>query len=304
MRPITLFAAAAAIAIAVGAGIVLLGRPATPDVAAPTAAPSVRPGANRQPIAEPGRGPPGGAPLPLDRRPARAPGDGRGGRGASPALARGLRDVHEHRPDRPGVRVGARDGRAGRDHLRGHERNDRLRGGRRRAVRVAAFGRWHDPDPRDAGRCLCRAGRSVQRQLDALRLPEPGRHVPRRRARRDVRVHVPRRAQRAGSRAERRRLRAAPLHRPGRLGQHGRLARQLHAPACRRLRRRPSASRRTSRRPGTRCTFTLARHRSTERPAARTRPRTRQSPPRSSRRTSRVTPPSRRPIRRRSRSDP
>ena len=43
MRPITIFAAAAAIAVAVGAGIVLLGRPSTPDVGAPTPAPSVAP---------------------------------------------------------------------------------------------------------------------------------------------------------------------------------------------------------------------------------------------------------------------
>jgi hypothetical protein len=43
MRPITILAAAAAVAIAVGAGIVLLGRPSTPDVGAPTAAPSVVP---------------------------------------------------------------------------------------------------------------------------------------------------------------------------------------------------------------------------------------------------------------------
>jgi hypothetical protein len=43
MRPITLLAAAAAIVVAVGAGIVLLGRPSTPSVGGPTPAPSVAP---------------------------------------------------------------------------------------------------------------------------------------------------------------------------------------------------------------------------------------------------------------------
>ncbi len=44
MRPVTIVAVAAAITIAVGAGIVLLGRPSTTDVAAPTApAPTVAP---------------------------------------------------------------------------------------------------------------------------------------------------------------------------------------------------------------------------------------------------------------------
>jgi hypothetical protein len=43
MRPITLLAAAAAIVVAVGAGIVLLGRPSTPNVGGPTPAPSVAP---------------------------------------------------------------------------------------------------------------------------------------------------------------------------------------------------------------------------------------------------------------------
>ncbi len=43
MRPIPLLAAAAAIVVAVGAGIVLLGRPATPDIGAATPVPSVAP---------------------------------------------------------------------------------------------------------------------------------------------------------------------------------------------------------------------------------------------------------------------
>ena len=43
MRPATLLAAAAVIVFAVGAGIVLLGRPSTPEVGAPTAAPSPTP---------------------------------------------------------------------------------------------------------------------------------------------------------------------------------------------------------------------------------------------------------------------
>lgn len=54
MRPITILAAAAAITIAVGAGIVLLGRPTTPDVAAPTApAPSIAPAPTAAPSPTP-----------------------------------------------------------------------------------------------------------------------------------------------------------------------------------------------------------------------------------------------------------
>jgi hypothetical protein len=57
MRP-TLLAAAAAIALAVGAGIVLLGRPSTPDVGAPTPAPTVAPmpSASAVPSASPAAG--------------------------------------------------------------------------------------------------------------------------------------------------------------------------------------------------------------------------------------------------------
>lgn len=43
MRPVTILAVAAAITVAVGAGLFLLGRPSTSDVAAPTAAPSIAP---------------------------------------------------------------------------------------------------------------------------------------------------------------------------------------------------------------------------------------------------------------------
>lgn len=64
MRPITILAAAAAIAIAVGAGVVLLGRPSTPDVGAPTPAPSVTPA----PTAVPSPSPVAGLPEELRYR--------------------------------------------------------------------------------------------------------------------------------------------------------------------------------------------------------------------------------------------
>jgi hypothetical protein len=53
MRPTTLFAVAAALVVAVGAGIVLLGRPSAPDVAAPTPVPSVAPAPSASPAATP-----------------------------------------------------------------------------------------------------------------------------------------------------------------------------------------------------------------------------------------------------------
>jgi hypothetical protein len=53
MRPITLFAAAAAIAVALGAGIILLGRPSTSDVGAPTTSPTTSPTTAPEPSTTP-----------------------------------------------------------------------------------------------------------------------------------------------------------------------------------------------------------------------------------------------------------
>jgi len=76
MRPITIFAAAAAIAVAVGAGIVLLGRPSTPDVAAPTTAPSVVPTPTAVPSPSPVAGLPDGVAGTWIRAPRALPASG------------------------------------------------------------------------------------------------------------------------------------------------------------------------------------------------------------------------------------
>ena len=68
MRPVTLLAAAAAIAVAVGVGVVLLGRPATPDVGAPTPAPSVVTAPSASPAATPSESPAAGLPAELRYR--------------------------------------------------------------------------------------------------------------------------------------------------------------------------------------------------------------------------------------------